>query len=105
MKIESDPSGASVSEGGKELCAATPCEVSFRGDAAKAEHKLVLAKSGHADETVKLGPSDASVRTKLTAAAAAPGPVTAPKPRAVPTGGGAAPKGTGKVEGYKESPY
>jgi serine/threonine protein kinase len=105
VKIESDPSGASVSEGGKELCAGTPCELTFRGDAAKAEHKLVLAKSGHADETVKLGPSDASVRTKLTAAPAAPGPVTAPKPRAVPTGGGAAPKGTGKVEGYKESPY
>ena len=98
LNIESEPAGASVSEGGKELCAATPCEVTLKGDAATAEsHKLVLSKAGYADETLKVALSDTKVKGKLALI-----PVAAPKPRNVPT---AAPKGTTPVDGYKASPY
>ena len=44
LKVTTDPPGASVREDAIELCAATPCDVTFKGDAADPAkvHKLVF---------------------------------------------------------------
>ena len=47
VRVESDPTGASVSEGDTQLCSATPCELTWKDEAARAEHKLTVTKKGY----------------------------------------------------------
>jgi hypothetical protein len=65
IRVESEPSGASVSENGTELCMSTPCELVWKGDAAAAEHKLSLSKRGYKTAKVNVARSDEKVSTKL----------------------------------------
>jgi hypothetical protein len=39
-----------VREDGKEVCAATPCAIEYRGDDAKTAHRLVVSKPGFRNE-------------------------------------------------------
>ena len=93
VKVESDPPGASVTEGTTELCTATPCDVVWKGDTAKGEHKLQLNKKGFKTSKLTVATTDTKVATKLDVAAAAyVGPRTPVPP----------PDGTGK---RKPNPY
>ncbi|MEZ4300896.1 MAG: serine/threonine-protein kinase [Polyangiaceae bacterium] len=68
VHVESDPSGASVSEDGKELCAATPCDVTFAGEAGSGtpkEHKLSLNKKGYKNTPLVVSAGDEKASTKL----------------------------------------
>jgi TonB family protein len=46
----------------------TPCELVFRGDAGKAEHRLILSKRGFRVATLTLLPADEKVSVKLESA-------------------------------------
>jgi serine/threonine-protein kinase len=65
VRVESDPSGASVSEGDTQLCSATPCELTWKDDAARAEHKLQVSKKGYKNFRVTLSPTEDKVNAKL----------------------------------------
>lgn len=93
VKIESDPAGASVTEGTTELCSATPCDVVWKGDTAKGEHKLQLNKKGFKTSKLTVGTTDTKVSTKLDIVAAV---YVGPRIPAPP------PDGTGK---RKPNPY
>jgi hypothetical protein len=81
-----EPPGASIKENGKELCAPTPCDVTFKGDDATKAHKLSIEEKGFKAETKSLKPSDATAKpvdvklTKEKEKAVAPAPKPAPKP-------------------------
>lgn len=82
VKVESEPAGASVTEGGAEVCSATPCDVIWKGDAGKGEHKLQLTKKGFKTTKLTVSESDTKVSSKLDAAAVfvPTGPRTPPPP-------------------------
>ena len=97
VRVTSEPSGASVRLGehdGREVCIATPCEITLRG--AEAEpgtvHRFVLAKNGFAASTRTLTVGDTpAVAAKLK-----------------PTGGGHAVPSVPKddpFQGWKPPPY
>jgi serine/threonine-protein kinase len=95
VHIQSEPAGATVMEGNETLCGGTPCDVTFRGPAAEAEHTLSLSKKGYQTKTVAVGAREDKVKASLSAATS--GPIrTSPN------------KGTGstyKPEPYKNNPY
>ena len=93
VKVESDPPGASVNEGNTEVCSSTPCDVVWKGDAGKGEHKLLLNKKGFRTTKLTVSATDTKASTKLDAAAAV---YVAPRPVQPP------PDGTGK---RKPNPY
>ncbi len=68
VRIESVPPGAAVLEDGKAICSATPCEVVFKGDEAKAEHKVSFSKTGYTSPVVTIKPGDESVSGTLAKA-------------------------------------
>jgi len=97
VRIDTDPDGAVVREDGKELCSATPCDVVFRGDDEKRDHKLVIVKAGFRTETREVKEGDPPVTVRLSRIPFAP----APPPRREPTD-----KDNGKTpQGFKEIPY
>jgi TonB family protein len=67
LRVESEPSGAGVSDRGVEVCMQTPCEIYWRGDSAAAEHKLTLTKRGFRTALLTVAPSDEKVTGKLDA--------------------------------------
>jgi serine/threonine-protein kinase len=95
VKITTEPPGASVLQDNKELCAPTPCEVVFKGDAADRSHKLVITRAGHRTETRVVKPGESAVAVKLSQVAVTPPrpppprpPAPAPKPDTAPTPSG-----------------
>ena len=99
FKVTSDPPGASVREDATELCASTPCEITFKGDAADPAkaHKLMLVHAGFRPETKSVKPGDPPVHVKLARGGGGfvrqpPPPTT--KPTAEPT-----------PDGFKGLPY
>jgi eukaryotic-like serine/threonine-protein kinase len=86
VRIDSDPSGASVSEGDLELCTKTPCEVTWKNEAARAEHKLQINKKGYKTFRATVTTADEKVNGKLDVIpfTAAPPPPPPPPP---PPGG------------------
>ena len=90
-----EPPGASVKENGKELCAPTPCDVTFKTDDATKPHKLSIEQKGFKSEVKSVKPSEAAAKgldVKLTkdkpsGAAPAPSPKPAPKPDPTPPSG------------------
>jgi serine/threonine-protein kinase len=101
VKVTSEPSGASVREDATELCAATPCDITFKGDAAEPTkiHKLVLTHQGFRPETRSVKPGDVLVHARLFRGGFVGGgrPVAAQpsaKPTAEPT-----------PNGFKDLPY
>ncbi len=65
VRVESDPSGASVSEGDTQLCTSTPCEVTWKDDVARAEHKLQLNKKGYRTFKATVATADEKVKAAL----------------------------------------
>lgn len=95
LGVTTDPPGASVREGGKELCAATPCDLVFEDDAGK-PHEITLTRAGFRAETRTVKTGDPPLAVKLTrsggvARPAPPPPATKPEP-ATPSG-------------FKDQPY
>jgi serine/threonine-protein kinase len=95
VKITTEPPGASVREDNKELCAPTPCEVVFKGDAADRSHHLVITRAGLRTETRVVKPGESVVSVKLSPVAVTPPrpppprpPAPAPKPDTAPTPSG-----------------
>ena len=78
IKIESDPKDASVYENDVEICSHTPCEVPWKGDAAKAEHKLQLKKNGYRVYKVTVAATDDKVTAKLDVVPYVPPPPPPP---------------------------
>jgi serine/threonine-protein kinase len=91
IRIESEPSGASVSENGTELCTNTPCELTWKDDAARAEHKLSINKKGYKTSKVTVGLTDEKVKAALDVY-----PITAPPPPPPPP-----PAGSSKLYGLQ----
>jgi serine/threonine protein kinase len=87
VKVESDPSGASVSEGSTEICGATPCDVVWKGEAAKGEHRLQLSKKGFKTSKLTVSATDTKVTSKLDSAAVYVAPV-GPRTTAPPDASG-----------------
>jgi serine/threonine-protein kinase len=83
VRVESDPAGASVSEGDTQLCTSTPCEVTWKGEAAQAEHKLQITKKGYKPVKVAVETTDEKAAAKLEALPV----VAAPPAPAVPLPG------------------
>ncbi len=71
VRVESSPPGAAVLENGKAVCNATPCELSWKGDEAKADHKLTVSKSGFKSSVVTVKPADEKASIALEKAQAA----------------------------------
>ncbi len=67
LRIESEPSGAVVSDLGVQVCMHTPCDVYWQGNAAKLEHKLTLEKRGFKTATLTVALADEKVNAKLDA--------------------------------------
>ncbi len=65
MRVESEPSGASVSEGDTQLCTSTPCEVTWKDEVARAEHKLQLNKKGYKTFKATVATTDDKVKATL----------------------------------------
>ena len=75
VRIESEPSGATVSEGDTQLCTQTPCELTWKDDAARADHKLQINKRGYKTFKVNVGPKEDKVKASLEVY-----PMSAPRP-------------------------
>ncbi|AKT38737.1 serine/threonine protein kinase [Chondromyces crocatus] len=88
IDVESNPPGAVVLEGAKELCAATPCRITWHGDDASpaVKHELTFEKRGFKPTKVSVIGAEDRVKVKLEAAPA--GRLPPPKP-----------------EGYKDNPF
>jgi hypothetical protein len=71
VRVESSPPGAAVLENGKAVCNATPCEVTWKGDEAKADHKLTFSKGGFKASVVTVKPADEKATVALERAQAA----------------------------------
>jgi eukaryotic-like serine/threonine-protein kinase len=65
VRVESEPSGATVSDRGTELCMSTPCEIIWRGAMAKVEHRLNLSKRGFKSAMLVVSPTAETVSAKL----------------------------------------
>ncbi|MDB4993801.1 MAG: Serine/threonine protein kinase PrkC, regulator of stationary phase [Myxococcaceae bacterium] len=91
VHVKTEPEGAVVREDGKEVCAATPCEIAYRGDEAQATHHLVVSKAGFRSELreTKAGGDPLVVRLVRT-----PQTYVAPRPTDSTT-----------PQGFKEIPY
>ena len=72
IQVDSNPPGASVLEGARELCASTPCEVTWRGDAAApaAQHELSFEKKGYKPASITVSAAEEKVKAKLDLAPA-----------------------------------
>jgi serine/threonine-protein kinase len=81
VRVESDPPGATVSEGDTQLCTSTPCELTWKDDAAKAEHKLQINKKGYKTYKATVGTGEDKTVAKLDVI---PVPVAAPPPAPPP---------------------
>jgi len=75
VRIESDPTGASVSEGDTQLCTSTPCELTWKDDVARAEHKLTVNKKGYRTFRATVSPTDEKLKAALEVI-----PMVAPPP-------------------------
>ena len=97
LKVTTDPPGASVREETTELCAATPCDITFKGDAADPAkvHKIVFTHLGFRPETRSVKPGDLLVHARLFRGIGGGRPI-APQPSAKPTG---------ETNGFKDLPY
>jgi serine/threonine protein kinase len=84
IRIESDPMGASVSEGDTQICTATPCEHTWKDEAARTEHKLQLNKRGYRTFKANVDAADEKVVAKLDMIPV----VIAPPPPLPPIGSG-----------------
>ena len=100
LHITSDPPGASVREEATELCAATPCDVTFKGEAADPAkvHKLLFTHLGFRPETRSVKAGDPPLQVKLLRGGGGRPVFTAPPtPSTKPT--------ETTTNGFKDIPY
>ncbi|MBX3220511.1 MAG: serine/threonine protein kinase [Labilithrix sp.] len=95
LELTTEPPGASVREDGKEICSATPCDLTLKGDPSKA-HKLLILRAGYKSETRTVRAGDSPVHVKLTHTSGG-----SSRPAAPPT---SKPEGT-TPDGFKGQPY
>ena len=105
LHVTSDPAGASVREDATELCAATPCEITFKADAADPgrAHKLLFFHQGFRPEMkiVKTGDPPVQVKLQLLRGGGGGGrPIVVSPP---PSAGKTDPPNT--PNGFKDIPY
>ena len=109
LHVTSDPPGANVREDAAELCASTPCDVTFRGDAADPAkpHRLLLTHLGFRAELRVVKPGDPPLAVKLFRAGGRQSAIVPP-----PQTSAAAPPVTPKPadttstpNGFKDLPY
>jgi TonB family protein len=67
LRIESEPTGAVVTDQGVQVCMHTPCDVYWQGKNGKLEHTLLLEKRGFKTVTLTVAPDDEKVTGKLEA--------------------------------------
>ncbi len=79
VRIETEPSGARISDRGTEVCLATPCELVWRGEGAKLEHRLLATRIGFRPGTIIVAPDDEKATVRLE-------PVSGDASAATPTG-------------------
>jgi serine/threonine-protein kinase len=108
IHVTSDPPGASVREDGAELCASTPCDVAFKGDAADPAkvHKLLVQKQGFRPEARNVKALDAALAVKMVKGggfARPPPPAPSPKPTTTATATADPPQTV--PSGFKENPF
>jgi len=106
FKVTTDPPGATVREDATELCPATPCEITWKGEAADAgkAHKLTLIRHGYRVDVHVVKPTDPPLSVKLVKGGGG-GSAAAQKPASTGT---PAPKPTGEPStpsGFKDLPY
>jgi len=103
VKVTSDPPGASVREDATELCVTTPCQITFKGEAADPAktHKLTLLHAGFRPETRNVKAGDAPLHIKLTRGGGG-GFVRPPVPPTPPT---TKPTSDTTPDGFKGLPY
>jgi hypothetical protein len=91
VHVKTEPEGAVVREDGKEVCAATPCDIPYTGEDSLAVHHLVVSKAGFRSELreTKAGGDPLTVHLVRV-----PQTVTAPRPTDSTT-----------PQGFKEIPY
>jgi serine/threonine-protein kinase len=97
VRVSSEPEGANVREDGREVCAATPCDVSFAPDGKKTR-KLLFVKNGFRNDLREVGATDGQLTVKL--AKAGGGYVPPKQPVAQDH-----PESTTAPEGFKDLPY
>ncbi|MCC6523578.1 MAG: serine/threonine protein kinase [Polyangiaceae bacterium] len=103
VHIVSTPAGAKVMEGKKVLCEATPCDVTFSGDDAKAEHKLTFSLDGFESVDQKLDRTSDKLASELKKAL--PASVFVPPPPVTKGVTPPPPTSAKTTPGYKPSPY
>jgi serine/threonine-protein kinase len=98
LRITSDPAGAAIREDSVEVCAATPCDLTFKGDAADPAktHKLLFLHLGYRPELKIVTASDPPLHVKLLRGG---GGTFRPVTTAKPASSDAAPNG------FKDLPY
>ncbi|MEO7113413.1 MAG: protein kinase [Polyangiaceae bacterium] len=97
VRVSSEPEGANVREDGREVCASTPCDVSFASDGKKTR-KLLFVKNGFRADTREVGATDGQLTVKLARAGGGYVP-----PKQPPTQDH--PESTTAPEGFKDLPY
>ena len=102
LHVASDPPGANVREDAAELCASTPCDITFKGEAADPSkvHRLVFTHLGFRPEMKPVKPGDPPLAVKLFRAG---GVVARPPVTSPPVAGSAKPEAT--PNGFKDLPY
>ena len=65
VRIETEPPGARVSDRGTEVCLATPCELVWRGEGAKLEHRLLATRIGFKPGIIVVAPDDEKATVRL----------------------------------------
>jgi serine/threonine protein kinase len=102
LHVVTDPAGASVREDATEVCASTPCDVVWKGDAADPTktHKLAFFKNGFKPETKSVKAGDAPITVKLPKAPAGGGGFQRPPPPPPPN----PTKTTDVPNGFKDVP-
>jgi serine/threonine-protein kinase len=89
LHVTTEPSGASIRDESKEVCASTPCDVVFKLDPDPSKtHKLVISHAGFRSETRTVRPGDPPLHVKLTHPKPSPSqsPSPSPAPPSIPTG-------------------
>jgi serine/threonine-protein kinase len=97
VRVSTDPEGANVREDGREVCAATPCDVSFASDGKKTR-KLLFVKNGFKNDLREVGATDGQLNVKLAKAGGGYVPPKNPTPQDHPDT-------TSAPEGFKDIPY
>jgi len=103
LHVTTDPPGASVREDNKELCAATPCDVIWKGEASEPtkQHKLFLSRNGSRPEMRVVKPTDPPLHVRFHSGGGG-GNVVAPRPPSPPQ---TATTSSSTPNGFKDLPY